>query len=133
MAWDNSARAIAANSAAVILGSGLGSGFGLGFALAGAGFDATGLGFTAGFGLGLGFATGLGFGLGLVTGFGAFFGLSWLTSTNLALMILGAGFTFSTWLSCDAQLTVIKKIIRTCSSTVASAGRTTMRASTGLA
>ncbi|MFT6365608.1 MAG: hypothetical protein ACJAUG_002128 [Halioglobus sp.] len=128
MAWANSRCAKASNSAGVILGSGSGltTGFGLGFT---AGFI-----FTTGFGFGLGFTTGFGFATVFGAGLDTFFlGFSSLTSTNLALITLGAGFTFTTDVSWLSQFTVIAPITNACNARVASIGRTITRGATGLA
>ena len=104
--------------------------------MGGAGFGfATALGFTTGLGAGLGagLARGFGFGLGFAAGLGAFLGLKSLASTNLALITLGAGFTFTTLLSCEAQFTVSAKSINACKTRVASAGRRIIRGALGLA
>ena len=131
MACESSARANSASSAAVILGSGLGfAGAGLG----GAGFGfATGFGFTAGLGAGLALGFGFGFGFGFTAGLGAFLGFKSLASTNLAFITLGAGFTFTTLLSCEAQFTVSAKSINACKTRVANAGRRIIRGALGLA
>ena len=106
-------------------GAGLVTGLGVGFG--------TGLGVAFGTGLGVGLGTG--FGAGLAAGFGAAFGLGFrsLASTSRALINFGAGFTVMTLLVESAQLAVRAITNRACSSTLASAGRTTMRGTTGLA